>query len=241
MQKMDKIINEEINKYIQSDILCEGYSSTLQDEELSEGVTYLHQKDTGLHSDIIVDCGKSYELYNHPLCLYIVNENNVIPVDIVPNIDANSSGIPEDITLFIRENYDALHAFADMVIDGPDFFDIVNNFKQSLVYHYSTLIAEMSNYGPDKTGLPIWVYVDDTNSYLKSGHNSSYRMKFQQDKDVSNPRMWMPIAIPSMEIMDSGKLPPIKIPHKHISLVMAWVNGNLQLLENLRDGVFNSR
>lgn len=64
-------------------------------------------------------------------------------------------------------------------------------------------------------------------------------MKFQQDKDVSNPRMWMPIAIPSMEIMDNGKLPPIKIPQKHVNLVLTWVQGNMQLLENLRDGTIN--
>ena len=52
------------------------YAQTLQDEELTEGVTYLHQRDTGLPCDIIVDCGKTYEYYNHPLCLYIVNGNN---------------------------------------------------------------------------------------------------------------------------------------------------------------------
>jgi len=109
-----------------------GYSKTLQDEELSEGVTYLHQKDTGLHSDIIVDCGRTYELYEHPLCLYIVRDNDVIPVDIVPNIDAKSSGIAEDIVYFIRYNHAALQAFADMEIDASDFYDIVSSFKGSM-------------------------------------------------------------------------------------------------------------
>ena len=112
--------------------------------------------------------------------------------------------------------------------------------SNSHTYHYSaSYVTEMSNYGPDKTGLPIWVYIDDTNSYLNSGHNGSYRMKFQQDKDISNPRMWMPIAIPSMEIMDNGNLPPIKIPQKHVNLVLTWANGNLELLERLRDGLIN--
>ena len=239
MKTIDKIISEEINNYLAKNIVAEGYAKTLQDEELTEGVTYLHQRDTGLPCDIIVDCGKTYECYNHPLCLYVVNGNNVYPVDIVKDT-TSSLEIPSEIVMFIKDNYDSLCAFANMEIDGPEFFDIIESYKNSHTYHYSaSYVTEMSNYGPDKTGLPIWVYIDDTNSYLNSGHNGSYRMKFQQDKDVSNPRMWMPIAIPSMEIMDNGNLPPIKIPQKHVNLVLTWVNGNLELLERLRDGLIN--
>lgn len=230
-----KIIREEINKVIENKSGESNYAKTLQDEELTEGVTYLPSQETGLSCDIIVDCGKTYEIYGHPLCLYIVNGNKVIPIDITKSISV-SANCTLEITMFIRDNYKALCAFADMEIDGPDFFNIIKNYKYKVK---SKLIAEMSNYGPDKTGLPIWVYIDDTNSYLRSGHNGSYRMKFQQDKNVSNPRSWMPIAIPSMEIMDTGKLPPIKIPQKHVNLVLSWVKGNMQLLENLRDGVIN--
>ena len=42
-----------------------------------------------------------------------------------------------------------------------------------------------------------------------------------------------------MEIMNNGNLPPIKIPQKHVNLVLTWVNGNLDLLERLRDGLIN--
>ena len=239
MKSLNQIITEEIEKYIENETSHGGYAKTLQDEELKEGVTYLHTEETGLPNDIIVDCGKTYEYFEHPLCLYIVKGNNVIPIDITEDVSP-SADCPIEIAMFIKDNYDVLLAFANMDIDGPDFFDIVKDYKHKVEsYQYSVLIAEMSNYGPDKTGLPIWVYIDDTNSYLNSGHNGSYRMKFQQDKDVSNPRMWMPIAIPSLEIMDNGKLPPIKIPQKHINLVFTWVKGNLQLLENLRDGAIN--
>ncbi len=36
-----------------------------------------------------------------------------------------------------------------------------------------------------------------------------------------------------------GIYPPIKIPQKHVNLVLTWVNGNLELLERLRDGLIN--
>ena len=100
------------------------YAQTLQDEELTEGVTYLHQRDTGLPCDIIVDCGKTYEYYNHPLCLYVVNGNNVYPVDIVKET-TSSLEIPSEIIKFIKDNYNTLCAFANMEIDGPEFFDII--------------------------------------------------------------------------------------------------------------------
>jgi hypothetical protein len=141
-----------VNSLVRANIVAEGYAKTLQDEELTEGVTYLHQRDTGLPCDIIVDCGKTYEYYNHPLCLYVVNGNNVYPVDIVKDT-TSSLEIPSEIIMFIKDNYDSLCAFANMEIDGPEFFDIIESYKNNHTYHYSaSYVTEMSNYGPDKTG-----------------------------------------------------------------------------------------
>ena len=85
-KKMRQIVGEEIDNVMKND--SEGkYASTLQDEELTEGVTYLYAKNTGLPFDIIVDCGRTYEYYGHPLCLYIVNGDNVIPINITKNIN----------------------------------------------------------------------------------------------------------------------------------------------------------
>ena len=151
---INEIIKEEINNLLKENAIKEGFAVTLQDEELTEGVTYLHQKDTGLPCDIIVDCGKTYEYYNHPLCLYMVRENKVKPVviskDVTPSIET-----PNEIVEFIKDNYDVLCAFANMEIDGPDFYDIIESYKNKASYYYSTCIVEMSNFGPDKTGLPI--------------------------------------------------------------------------------------
>ncbi len=86
------------------------------------------QKNTGLPFDIIVDCGRTYEYCGHPLCLYIVNGDNVIPINITKNIK-HSSECPIEIAMFIQDNYNALCAFANMEIDGPDFFDIIKDYK----------------------------------------------------------------------------------------------------------------
>ena len=84
-KRMRQIVGEEIDNVMKND--SEGkYASTLQNEELTEGVTYRYAKNTGLPFDIIVDCGRTYEYYGHPLCLYIVNGDNVMPINITKNI-----------------------------------------------------------------------------------------------------------------------------------------------------------
>ena len=54
------------------------------------------------------------------------------PVDIVK--DATSSlEIPSEIIKFIKDNYDSLCAFANMEIDGPEFFDIIERLSEEQV------------------------------------------------------------------------------------------------------------
>lgn len=129
MIKIDKMISEEIDKHLVSNAITDNYAKTLQDDELTEGVTYLHKRDTGLSRDIIVDCGKTHKYYNHPLCLYIVSGNDVFPVNIIRDT-TSLHGVPSDILMFIKDNYDALCSFANMEIDGPYFFDIIESYKK---------------------------------------------------------------------------------------------------------------
>lgn len=121
------------------------------DEELTEGVTYLSKEQTNLSVDIIVDCGETYKWYRHPLCLFIVNGDSVIPVTIsqVPK-GPNGVIIPPDVISFIKHNIKLLTDFANMVIDGPDFYDALSHRLNE-----NETVNEMSNFGPDKTGLPI--------------------------------------------------------------------------------------
>ena len=122
---ISKNVDDKLDEY--ASFLRYNSSYTI-DEVLTEGVTYLYAKNTGLPFDIIVDCGRTYEYYGHPLCLYIVNGDNVMPINITKNIK-HSSECPIEIAMFIQDNYNALCAFANMEIDGPDFFDIIKDYK----------------------------------------------------------------------------------------------------------------
>lgn len=100
-----------------------GYASRITDIELTECVTYLHSEETNLPCDIIVDTEETYKVFCHPLCLYVVEGEKVIPVDVVREIETVPDGVPAEIIGFIRDNYDTLCLVADMKIDGFGFFD----------------------------------------------------------------------------------------------------------------------
>lgn len=189
------------------------FPTSIHDDELSEGVTYLTTRDTNLSADIIVDSGETYKEYKHPLCLFIVDGEIVHPITISNNPSATDGyEIPRDIFNFIVQNVDILFDFANMRMDGSKFFAFLREWKSG--DNKTTLVAEMSTYSPESTELPVWIYVDDTGSWKRSGHNQSYRMKFQQDRNITSPRKWMPIAIPSLEIMDKETVPPCTIQQK---------------------------
>ena len=204
------------------------------DEELSFGVSYISGADADLPCDIIVDTSGAYKHYNHPLCLFVVNGDNVIPVTISnpPRIKEGCK-VPPEVLSFIMENIKPLTDAANPMSDTGDLYDAIDQYverKKSMGF-----IAEMANLPPEKTGLPVWVYVDDTGSYQKSAHNESYRFKFQQDRDIVDSRLWMPVRIPDLEIMTTDTAIPCKIPQRDVNKVLLWAKGNLDLLIKLRD------
>lgn len=113
-----------------SSVQC-NYPKTIYDEELSEGVTYLTKKDTDLSVDIIVDSGETYKYYNHPLCLFVVDNDTVHPVTISPNPSSNDDYlIPKDVIAFIEQNFITLIDFANLKIDGSVFFDSLREWSR---------------------------------------------------------------------------------------------------------------
>lgn len=228
-------IRKMINKVCSYDLI-KNYATSFSDEELRDGVTYLSAKETGLSKDIIVDNGENYKIFNHPLCVYIVEGDSVFPITVDSNpVSPYGFDAPKDITIFIEHNRELLKNFADLNIDAPEFFNNIRSFAKNIQIE-PCLVSEMSQYGPNDTGLPMYVYIDDTGSYQNSGHNGSYRMKFQQDKSIKNPRLWMPITIPGLEVMEKGSIPPCKEPQRNVNLVITWAKYNLSLLVKLRDG-----
>lgn len=212
------------------------YATNRNNDELCDYVTYVHKRSTGLSKDIIVDCGENYKYYNHPLCIYVVGDDNVsvYPVTVSTTPQAPfGNNIPSDIVAFVQNSVNILKGVADIEIGAGDFFNYLHEYRDR--NEQKTLVGEMSNIPPQETGLSVWVYVDDTGSFKTCGHSKSYRIKFQQDKDVKNQRLWMPVAIPSLEIKDNDKLPPCKISQKEVNSVITWAKGNLKLLLQLRD------
>lgn len=111
------------------------FATKLTDNELTDCVTYLWQKDTGLPCDIIVDCGKNYEFYNHPLCLYVVQGDSVKPILITKDSKKFEGSEPEEVVSFIKANYCYLRAFANNRIGASKFFEKIEEYKNT----FSTL------------------------------------------------------------------------------------------------------
>lgn len=108
------------------------YASNLNDDELSDGVTYLHTKDTGLSKDIIVDSAETYKYFNHPLCVYAVEADKAFPIIVSKNTYSPfGQNVPNDIIMFVQYFANALKELADMNIDGGDFFDMVGKYKNN--------------------------------------------------------------------------------------------------------------
>lgn len=249
-EDLSKIVKDIAKKVVEKGE-PNGYAKTLQDEELTECVTYLHQRVTGLPCDIIVDCGKTYEYYNHPLCLYVVKGNNVYPVDIARSATSPSE-IPSEVLMFIEENYDSLCAFANMEIDGPDFFDIIESYKNRHT-HINVLgcgtvnnnhvlreenvlrnddLMEYAKLGKQYTGLNVDVFVDDGEAYKRNEHPLWIYVR----NGYSNIDSFFPVVVSKTPFVPSHiSKDDINIQEADLEAVMVFVSINALLLRDFAD------
>lgn len=230
-RELTEIIKRVVNEVFENS----NYASKLSDSEL-EDFTYLSKTDTSLPYEIFVDSGQGYKRNRHPLCLYIVHGQNLIPVTVSETPicygRVEKSKIIKD---FVKRNYWALRQYADMEISSPEFYDSIDaTLAQSM-------LNEMGNYYFQDTGLPVIVWVDETQAYKRSPHNKSYRMKFQQDKDLKDQHSWMPLMLPSLEIHENDKIPPCKISKDEVDLVIKWAKLNIQGLMLLKDAKISGK
>lgn len=137
------------------------YATNRNSDELCNYVTYVRKRSTGLSKDIIVDCGENYKYYNHPLCVYVVEDDDIsvypITVSTTPQAPFGNN-VPPDITAFVQNSVNILKGVADVTISGGEFFDYLDTYQER--NKGSKLVGEMSNLSPQDTGLPVWVYVD---------------------------------------------------------------------------------
>ena len=225
-EAFEKLIEETVKKIIES----RNYAVDFNSEEFND-YTKLAKKDTGLPYDIYVDCEFAYKRYNHSLCLYVDIDGKPIPVKLSYNPVPIGGRVPnfDVLKTFIRKNYVTLIYYANFKISGGEFFRRLDKNLND------ETINELTSYSPQDTNLPVWVWIDDNQSYKRSGHNQSYRMKFQQDPDIHETRLWMPLLLPSLEIHESDTIPRCKIQQRKINKVIQWAKLNMEALLLLKD------
>lgn len=127
-ERIRKMINE-ISQNAEDD----NYATNRNNDELCNYVTYVHKRSTGLSKDIIVDCGENYKYYNHPLCIYVVEDDNVsvYPVTVSTTLQAPfGNNVTSDIIAFVQNSVNILKGVADIEIGAGDFFNYLHEYRE---------------------------------------------------------------------------------------------------------------
>lgn len=193
-----------------------------------------------LNNDIYVDCCLSYIAYNHPLWIYVSdNDEKLFPISVslVPQIlvDRNkySVNIREsdlgDIKSFIIRNYYLISKYGDMDISIDYFFSGIME-KSRLTEQY--LIMEMPIPKTDITGLSTSVWIDGGR---KMQHGP--RLKFKATND-NNTRTW-----PSCTISDNPEIKNLpkgcSITNGNLEKIINFSRYNKDLLTSIADGRYS--
>jgi hypothetical protein len=82
--------------------------------------------------DIIIDTGEAYKYYKHPMCLYVVTGETVIPVTVSsnPKVYGDRDNVPSDVIQFIINNKTLLEDVANITIDSWDLFEGLEEYRR---------------------------------------------------------------------------------------------------------------
>jgi hypothetical protein len=91
-------------------------------------------------------------------------------------------------------------------------------------------LMEMSKLTRDETGLPVDIWIDEGNTFIKSGHGK--RIKFQGDKSNQNTNNWIPLTI-----NENPQIPIKNVKHnldnKDLNMIKEFVITNYEALNKL--------
>lgn len=157
---------------------------------------FLSQDFTGLNNGMYIDGSISYIAYDHPLWVYVVDNNeNLVPFSVsrIPQILVNTKTYSVKLTdddisnikAYIIKHYRAIFDYAKMKLSRRLFIDYTN--RCSILE--SRLLTEMPVISKDETGLKTDIWVDGKR-YMK--HCS--RIKFRPLSD-SDTRTWSTCTI----------------------------------------------
>ena len=197
MDKISKIIREEINKVVNEGIGIVNNNHVLREENVLRNddlmeYAKLGKQYTGLNVDIFVDDGEAYKRNKHPLWIYVrngySNTDSFFPVVVsktpfVPShISKDDINIQEAdleaVMVFVSINALLLRDFANEKVEHMDFYKICKPVIYDIKKTSGGMsLDEMATLRPKVSGLPTVIWIDEGTS-PKHGP----RIKFQAAK-----------------------------------------------------------
>lgn len=157
---------------------------------------FLSKDFTGLNNGVYIDGSISYIAYDHPLWVYVVDNNeNLVPFSVsrIPQILVNTKTYNVNLTdddisgikAYIIKHYRAIFDYAKMELSRRLFIDYTNR----CTILENMLLTEMPVLSKDETGLKTDIWVDGKRN-MKHGS----RIKFRPLSD-SDTRTWSTCTI----------------------------------------------
>lgn len=197
-----------------------------------EGFDVLYTYETNLPHNIFIDDCQSYKTHNRNLCFLIFHNDIFYPFSI-----ANGEIICENETPFNEEIYIKLGKclFNELIMCANEelfIIDMLHCIQKFSEKNMELLKEYYIKLTPNQTGIQIPIYIDSTASFDKSGHNGSYRLKFQGSSDMKNTDEFIPMLLPSLEIPKEFES-RIKFSNKVVDDVREFAATNMDLLMKL--------
>jgi hypothetical protein len=197
--KFEEIIRESVR----SALLWEHYDDFDKyrrgNEEEMDDFHVMRKKLTGLPVNIFIDNAYSYQYGKHQLWMYFQNDyydkapnnnGNLLPISVESNpkllVNPSMLKISEsDLNIlikFVKLNRVILVKMANMKIDDRVFYRNMDANRSKLKESVDRmLLTEMAKtIGGNITGLPVTIWLDETQQYLRGGHGP--RIKFHAVK-----------------------------------------------------------
>ena len=236
-----KLISESIKKFL----LAEYHMSDL--EELMEYM-WLKPNETGLNVDIFVDDGGAYKRHRHRLLLWARNGYSKMIDDFIPfSIDRHPRILNNDLEYnisyddifkiqnFIIRNLKGLIDLADRRIGQIAFANKIQKIEGHL-NESSHMISEMATLRKEDSGLPMDIWIDEGQTYIRHAPRIKFRASSEQHltREYSSMLLTNPPTIENM---------PQKSPLKRrdIEILEQFVIDNLEGLKAVADGTWDFR
>lgn len=188
-------------------------------------------EDSGLKTTLWLDDGSSYIVHNHPLWVYMEDEEvgHIIPISVCENPQIMLPGFEKkdirEVKRFILNNIKNIIKLANEEIFSLDLIDV---FHEDVINEsYNILFSKI----PSKvTGLPTEIWVDEGN-HPQHGK----RIKFRASKEQQTTKEYSTITIADEPMV-------LNLPKKgcisndKINLIKKFVYYNKELLADLSDG-----